>query len=427
MRTRMLKIVLINPPSPYLANDAAYPPSGLLYLASIIEKCGHVVSINDLTGNPNWRSVVSQLDADLFGITCVTPNVPIVKEISDLLPTDRPIVLGGPHPTFMPEDAIRQIRCDAIVRGEGEEIIETVLNDFQNGNLKRIYEGGIAKVTSIPKPSRHLVHLHRYTPGGEQTTPIYTSRGCPFKCSFCSKISGNTYRVLPLERILSEIEEVIHLGFDHILLSDDNILVQPERFITLMEALKPFKLRFRLNQDARNINGKMMKLAREAGCCEISFGIETGSQKMLNLMNKQTTVEANRKAILTAKENDIKTKAYFIVNFPGEDELTVDETLEFAYQTKPDKWLLSSFAPLPGSDTFQNPMRYGITWMSPFWEDYYLVGKDGQFTPCFKTKELSFERQIALHEKMLRSLQEILGPSQGSTSSRSDFSCNQPS
>jgi len=423
----MLKIILINPPSPYLANDAAYPPSGLLYLASVMEKAGQDVSLVDLTGNPDWRSVVRGLDADLFGITCVTPNVPLVREISYLLPSDRPVVLGGAHPSFLPEDTLKQVRCDAIVKGEGEEVIETVLNDLKKGNLKKIYEGGVVRVKAIPKPSRHLVDLHRYTPGGEKTTPIYTSRGCPFKCSFCSKISGKTYRILPLERVLSEIEDVMNHGFSHILLSDDNILVQPERFRTLMKAIKPFGLRFRLNQDARAIDGKIMRLAREAGCCEISFGIETGSQKMLNLMNKQTTVEANRKAILAAKENGIKTKAYFIVNFPGEDDFTVEETLEFARQVKPDKWLLSSFAPLPGSDTFQNPMKYGITWVSPRWEDYYLVGKEGKFSPCFTTKDLSFERQFDLHQKMFRSLQEILGPIPVLTPSRSNVPCHQRS
>lgn len=416
----MLKVVLINPPSPYLANDAAYPPSGLLYLAAAIERIGHEVSIIDLTGSQNWREVVQGLEADLFGITCVTPNVSLVRKISSLLPSDRPVVVGGAHPTFLPMETLREVGCDAVVRGEGEEVIEAVLNDLRLGNLKRIYEGGIVQTAAIPNPSRHLVDLHRYTPGGETITPIYTSRGCPFRCSFCSMISGRIYRTLPLERVLSEIEEVVKKGFNHILLSDDNILVQSERFRRLMEALKPLGLTFRLNQDARAIDPQLMRLAKEAGCCEVSFGIETGSQKILNLMNKQTTVEANRKAILVAKENNIKTKAYFIVNFPGEDDSTVEETLEFARQVKPDKWLLSSFAPLPGSDTFENPSKYSITWMSHHWEDYYLVGRDGKFSPCFMTQELTFERQIELQEKMFRSLEEILGPQRSLCSTRSE-------
>lgn len=414
----MLKVILINPPSPYLANDAAYPPSGLLYLSAAIENLGHSVSIVDLAGNPGWRDVVGELEADLFGITCVTPNVSTVKEITALLPPGRPVILGGAHPTFLPKETLQEVGCDAVVRGEGERVIEAVLNDVEKGHLKQIYEGGTVPIEAIPKPSRHLVNLHSYRPGGERTTPIYTSRGCPFACSFCSMISGRTYRTFPLERVLSEIEDIVQRGFNHILLSDDNILVQTQRFKRLMEALKPLGITFRLNQDARAIDPKMMQLAREAGCCEVSFGIETGSQKILNLMNKQTTVEANRNAILIAKEHGIETKAYLIVNFPGEDDHTVDETLEFIRQTKPEKWLLSSFAPLPGSDTFEHPLKYGITWLSSHWKDYYLVGKDGSFSPCFTTKELTFEKQIKLHQRMFHSLQEILGPQSGPIPSR---------
>ena len=128
-------------------------------------------------------------------------------------------------------------------------------------------------------------------------------------------------------------------------------------------------------------------------------------------MNKQTTVESNRKAIQVAKENGVRTKAYLIVNFPGEAEETVDKTLRFLEGTKPEKWLLSSFAPLPGSAAFQNPSKLGITWISPRWEDYYLVGKNGGFQPCFTTKELTFEKQVTLHRRMYHALQEIIGPS----------------
>jgi len=266
-------------------------------------------------------------------------------------------------------------------------------------------------VEAIPKPARHLLDLGKYRPGGEMTTPIYTSRGCSYRCSFCSKTTGDRYRTLPLPRVLSEIEEVVSYGFRHLLFGDDNTGLQPKRLRDLLEALEPLHITFRLNQDARRIDREMLSLAKKVGCTEISFGIESGSQVMLDRMNKQTSVEKNKRAIRETKRFGMKTKAYFIVNFPGETEETVEETLRFVKETRPDKWLVSSFAPLPGSDTFRNPGQYGITWMSSNWEDYRLVGKDGTFRPCFETKELSGEKQITLHHLLSCGLKALEGES----------------
>jgi anaerobic magnesium-protoporphyrin IX monomethyl ester cyclase len=403
------RILLINPPSPYLANDAAYPPGGLMYLAAAIERAGHKVSIIDFSGNPNWRSVVPMLEADLFGLTCVTPNFRIVQTLASLLPQGVPIIVGGPHPTFLPQNTLSHIRCDGVVQGEGESAVLEVIEDMKKGSLKKVYRGGLVPVGAIPKPARHLLDLDKYRPGGEVTTPIYTSRGCGFRCSFCSKITGTRFRALPLQQVVSEIEEVVTLGYRHIVFGDDNTGLRPRRLRKLFQAVTPLHITFRLNQDVRGIGREMLSLAKKAGCTEISFGIESGSQGILDRMNKQTSVENNKKAIWEARSIGIKTKAYFIVNFPGETEETVGETLRFAEETRPDQWLLSSFAPLPGSDAFWNPSRYGITWMSPDWEDYYLVGKEEQIRPCFETESLTADTQIHLHEILRRGLKEILG------------------
>ena len=404
-----MKIVLINPPSPYLENDAAYPPSGLMYVAAAIEHLGHEVEIADLTGGIDWRTAVSGLAADLFGITCVTPNFKIVQEIADRLPQDTPVVLGGVHPTFLPEDTLARIRCAAIVRGEAEIAIAELLDDFQKGRLRRTYDGGLVPAAAIPRPSRHLVDLHKYRPGGEEAVPIYSSRGCPFNCNFCAKVTGRTYRMVPVPRVIEEIHEVMDRGFRHILFGDDDIAINRPRLRELLAAIRPLGLRFRLNQDARDIDDEAVRLAGEGGCREISFGIESGSQRMLDSMNKQSTVEANKRAIRVTRQHGLRARAYFLVNYPGENEQSVEETLRFAEEARPDTWLLSSFAPLPGSDTFCNRERYGITWLSPDWEDYYLVGRDGAFRSCFETAELTRVRQIHLHDKLFAGLKEILG------------------
>lgn len=396
-----MKIVLINPPSFYLDNDAAYPPSGLMYLASSIEKAGNEVVIIDLSSNLDWERDVSKLDGDLFGITCVTPNFNTVRRISELLPSGKPIVIGGPHATFLPVDVLENIKCNSVVQGEGESAILEVIRDLKEKRLRTIYCGGVVSTEDIPKPARHLLDFKKY-----RSIPVYVSRGCYYNCNFCSKIAGNIFRAFPVQRVLEEIRDVLQMGYDHIVFGDDNIRLS-KKLGELLTQIASFKISFRLNQDARNIDKDVLKLAKEAGCTEISFGVESGSQKMLDLMNKKVKVEQNERAIEQIKEQGILTKAYFIVNFPGETGETVEETLKFIERTKPDKWLLSSFAPLPGSDTFLNPEKYGITWISSNWDDFYLVGKDGSFNPCFETEELSFEKQVYFHDLLKNELNGV--------------------
>ena len=384
-----MKIVLINPPSSYLKNDAAYPPMGLMYLATPLLKAGHEVEILDLTAITNWQQKVECAEADLFGITCVTPNYPIVKEIFRLLPNETPKMIGGAHPTFMPYDVYNDLKGCIVVTGEADQKVIDVVNDVKNSSPFGIYS--YITPSTIYKPTRHLVDLHKYTPGGEKATPIYTSRGCPYNCTFCSKIAGNSFRSISVSQIVEEIEEIKEMGFDNIVFGDDNIAAQPKHLQNVLDAVKPLNITFRLNMDSRHIKMDMLKLAKEVGCTEISMGIESGSQKMLNLMNKQTTVVGNKRAIKKIKEVGIIAKAYFMVNFPGETESTVQETIKFIREVQPDKSFFSAFAPLPGSHVFNNPEQYGITWMSSDWSDYYLAGK--KFIPCFMSECLSIRDQ----------------------------------
>ncbi len=173
--------------------------------------------------------------------------------------------------------------------------------------------------------------------------------------------------------------------------------------------MKHLDIGFRLNVDTRTLSSETCRIAAESGCSEISFGIESGSDRILSLMNKRTTAKENVRFVKRVQSEGILTKAYFIVNFPGETESSVRETLQWAEEARPDKWLLSAFAPLPGSPTFVSPEQFGIYWMSNNWEDYYLVGKGGSFRPCFRSEGLGFDQQIHLHDLMREGLTTILG------------------
>jgi radical SAM superfamily enzyme YgiQ (UPF0313 family) len=391
-----MKIVLINPPSSYLENDAAYPPMGLMYLATPLEQAGHEVAILDLTGSNDWKSKVEAVNADLVGITCVTPNYPIVKEIFHLLPEEIPKMVGGAHPTHMPGEVYQDLKGAVVVRGEADCDIVKIAKDVQNDNYSHLYD--CSRCYATHKPARHLVDLHKYTPGGEKATPIYTSRGCPYNCTFCSKITRQKIQCFESLRVVEEIKEVQELGFDKIVFGDDNIAANIPHLYSMLKAVARLDITFRLNMDSRHVTLEMLRRAKEAGCTEISMGIESGSQKILNLMNKQTTVERNKRAIAKIKEAGITAKAYFMVNFPGETETTIRETIDFIREVQPDKTFLSAFAPLPGSYIFDHPKEYGITWMSSNWSDYYLVGKE--CIPCFMSVGLSIRDQTRFYQTL---------------------------
>jgi radical SAM superfamily enzyme YgiQ (UPF0313 family) len=398
-----MKVLLVNPPSPYLDNDAAYPPMGLMYVAAALEKEGCSVEIIDMAGNR--PSPLYNIDYDLVGFTCVTPNVNIVRSLIETVPSDIPVMVGGAHPTFVPEDALGHIQ----IEGEFESVARHIVADVSTGTTDYRYFGLPVLPCDIPIPARHLVDLHRYKPGGENATPIYTSRGCNFNCAFCSGFSK--YRAIPFSNTKAELAQCVDAGFNNLVIGDDNFFIDKTHAFEILDHIRDTypDIRLRINTDARGITNEVVRRAKEAGCVSISMGIESGSQMMLNRMNKAATVKKNAESIRLVREHGVEVKTYFMVNFPGETEQTVQATLDFAEKIKPDKWLLSSFAPLPGSDVWDRPEHYGITSVSRNWNDYYLVGKGGMFQPSFETAYLTHQKQTELHDMMFNGLKEVLG------------------
>jgi len=391
-----MNVLLVNPPSPYLENAAAYPPMGLLYVAASLEKRGCAVRVIDMACG---EQLTVESGTDLVGFTCVTPNVNEVKRLIKEVGHLTPVMVGGAHPTFIPSEPFGG---DTVVRGEFETVVNKVIAGVLMRNLEPAYSGGSAESEQIGRPSRHLVNLHKYQPGGEDATPVYTSRGCSYNCAFCSKIGNNTYRRIPLSNITEDIDYCVSAGFDSLVLGDDNFFLNKTHASFILNYIQDaHNLNLRINTDARTLDPNLLDLAIEAGCTEISMGIESGNQHILEVMNKRTTVERNRHSVRLLRDMGIKVKIYLVCNFPGETKQTVQDTIDFVKDTEPDKVLVSNFAPMPGCDVYENPEKYGVTWMSNNWDDYYLVGKGGGFQPCFTTKELTKEKQVELHQMLV--------------------------
>jgi anaerobic magnesium-protoporphyrin IX monomethyl ester cyclase len=258
---------------------------------------------------------------------------------------------------------------------------------------------------SLPFPARHLLDLSSYhrEVEGKKVTSVITSRGCPYTCNFCCKdVHGTKVRLRGVDDVINEIKEIKkNYGFESFIFYDDIFTLYRKRLSNLCDQLKDLNITFRCNGRAGiNTFEDYVKL-KEAGCEEIAFGIESGSQKILDKINKRTTVEKNIESIINAKKAGLTTKAFLIVGFPGESQKTVNETKAFMNKANPDKFTVFAFVPLPGCDVWKHPKEYGILKMSDDWDQFFNIAGNYEGGYSFTTKELDFPKIQMLHDDLV--------------------------
>lgn len=377
-----MKINLLNPPHEESLDTKLDPPLGLLYIAAVLKKEGHEVSVTDLNfyTRSTWPDIIPH--ADIYGISVMTASLHHAVNLRDIVRKINPvcrIIVGGAHPTSMPMHMV-DLGFDAVVVGEGEKVINDVVKYLRfSTNKGGIFHSNV-DINTIPIPARELVPLKEYTRlvDGKPATSMIASRGCPYSCSFCvNSIKKSKVRFRTTQNI---IEELIYLverqGFRSIMFLDDTFTVHPH-LNHILEEISKMNITFRCNGNARRDQLKTFKKLYQAGCREISFGIESGSQMILDKINKRVTVEQNRRAILDAKEARLTVRAYLMVGSPGESWDTIKETISFIDETKPNLWTLFNFVPLPGCAIWEDPTRYGIKIVTKDWRQYYnIAGKN---------------------------------------------------
>jgi anaerobic magnesium-protoporphyrin IX monomethyl ester cyclase len=410
----MKKIVLINPPQANSLDDHLDPPLGLMYIASNLERYNIKPRIVDLSGKPKneWANLIG--NADIMGITIFTASFNVSRKIAGLTKKLNPnvhVIAGGPHPTSLPEQTLSCPEFDTVVTGEGEEEMVKIVDSYYSGiKIPRLINAAkLIDLDSFPPPARHLVDLknyHRHVEGRNATTMI-TSRGCPYSCVFCCRdVHGNKVRLHSINRIIDELNDIKNTyGIDSVLFYDDVFTMNVRgRLEELCKRIKPLNFTFRCNgRVGMNKPGDYV-LLKEAGCDEIAFGIESGSQRILDAMGKRVTVEQNRKTLEEAKAAGLKTKAYLMVGFPGETEETVEETKRFIETADPDKFTLFAFVPLPGCDVWRNPKKYGVIHLSHDWDQYFNIAGNYEGGLTFETESLSNKRFLALHDDLVKFL-----------------------
>lgn len=404
-----MKVLLINPPrlNEIMGNNPSIveeergynPPLGLLYIAAFIERyTKHNVMILDCQVDRldyySLKAKIASIQPDVVGITAMTMTMidvlntaNIVKEIDDIIR----IVLGGPHVSLFPDETIRLKNVDYLVLGEGEAIFADLINAidekadlseiaglvFKN-NGKIINTGQrplISNLDELPFPARHLVPYKKYTSllskGGVVTT-VFTSRGCPFKCSFCDRPHlGKIFRARSSVNVVDELEACTKLGIYEFLIYDDTFTVNKRRVIDICNEIIHRKLNIGWDIRARvdTVNEEVIAHLKKAGCQGIHYGVEAGTDKILKILNKGIAINQVKEVFNFTRKYKIPILAYFMIGSP-------EETLEDIYQTfkvmkdlNPDYVHLTILTPFPGTKIYFDGLANGVI-KKDYWKEF---------------------------------------------------------
>lgn len=436
----MIDCVLVKPPRVEYTSKFSklsyylygfHPPLGLLYIASILEKEGISVRVID-SDIENYcledcLEYVKQVSPSIVGVTAMSTFVQTSAELLHRVKHyDKDIycVMGGPHPTVLPEETlIKYPSVDVVVRGEGEfttlELCKALLDDNDLSDIKGISyrendeilhtpnRPAIKDLDVLPFPARHLLPIDKYkidTVHGEYgiTTSISTSRGCPYRCAFCGQPFGRKLRYFSPDYVLSEIHDILSLGINHIDFVDDTLTVNRKRLETILDAIIEEGLALQLAGTTRVdcIDRELLQEMRRAGFVRVDFGVESGNQDVLDIIQKDITLEEARRAVRIAREVGLDVVTYFILGLPGDTRKTVEETISFACDLNADVASFAVHVPLPGTKTWEmaKDNEYGLTMLV---DDLDGFGKHSQGANI-RVNDLSEQDLSQYHRKAYR-------------------------
>jgi len=341
-------ICLINPPQTQLREPAAYVPLGLAYLAAHTE--AHVYNLAQ-----GFRDIPQY---DVYGITCHGATLPEVARITEYLKRTYPckVIIGGPEATVNPGRVLTETGCDLVVRGEAELEIDGIIRNLEsmNKDTNVIDCGYVENLDEVNLPSRVLfdpttvINLTGIHGSVKPSTNVLSSRGCPYSCVFCCKGHDmfTRHRFHSAARVRKELLTLRRdYGIEHIRFVDDLFTCNKNRVIELCEAIKDLGFTFIMITRTNLLDAELLRHLKEAGCTQIDLGIESGSQKVLDAMNKGLTVEQNLACIKRIHAIGISVKAFLMYGFPGEDDEDREMTLDFLCKSMPETFTLSRYSP----------------------------------------------------------------------------------
>lgn len=376
----MKNLLLINPPQkqtiagnlPHWFDESRgnIPPLGLLYVASAVEaKTPWKAQICDMSAGDHLNGQ----QPDVVGITATTFTILDALEVARQVKEkwNVPVALGGMHPTIFPEETRRLKNIDTVVIGEAENAFPQYIDYIALKGVS-VVSGEVIDITTIPIPARHLIDKEKYYSvigKNKYLTSMFTSRGCPYQCTFCHrKTMGKNYRALTADRVVEEIKEIRNMGISEVLVYDDTFTVDRKRVVAVCQKIieERIKIDFDIRARVNHVDKELLILLKQAGCKRIHFGVEASSDRILSILKKGITIEEVRKAFYLCKQVGIETLAYFMIGNPGETTKDVLQTIEFAKELKPDYCHFSALTPYPDTPLYIDGLQKGL------YDDYWL-------------------------------------------------------
>ncbi len=413
------------------------PPMGLAYIASMLKKDGHDVTVVDLNSERDMTSselsdVILKRKFSLIGISSIITQYKKVKYLGKLiksLASDIPLLMGGTGPTSIPEAYLRNCSADIVCIGEGEETVKNIVSAIQHHqpleNCQGIAftkNGGvivrtpdsevIADIDNLPFPAWDIfnsmdVYIENYLfrNGRKRGIGILSSRGCSGRCNYCLCNLGRKIRARCVESIFEEIGMYVRkYNVNHIHFIDDTLIATSKRIGEICERFKEFKnLTWSANVRVDLVSQNMLKNMADANCISLAYGIESGSPLVLKYMRKGVTPKRASDAIRWTRDAGISMRTYFMIGMPCETPETIKETVRFCK----DNLVGGEFffaTPFPGTELYRYAKEAGFFHN----EDLYLelVGEVRDF--LVNLTSMSNEELFTLKEDAEEEIKEYL-------------------
>jgi len=372
----MAKVLFIQPnyniDKPNIFLKSAFMPIASVELATFIrEKGNHEVIILDRNLHPDNKhltDLLNKFNPDIVGMTCYTSLVikdiigvaKLVKEKSNAL-----TIVGGIHASIEPKSLLDTPNIDYIVRGEGEypllEVCSLIDKNKADKNhilkLKNINYNELRpliNLNDLPVPNYDLLEVKKYP-----FPTFYTSRGCMGRCRFCYN-RGRNLRFYDTDKMITLITGVLDkYKIKEFTIADDNFANLSQRTTKICEAISKYNSIFHIFLRADQAHDKVIKELKKAGCWAIQFGFESGSQRILDFIRKDTKIEQNIHAIKQCKKYGIFVDGSFMIGLPTETESEMNQTIDFIKKYKPDSVDVKIFKPYPQTELFDYCVKMG--------------------------------------------------------------------